>query len=143
MSEVKYDFTEGHLFSKGSTEDTINRLLMRSLGLEFPWKWCEMHQVTCDADLDEEVRNPKLFLEGTNIQIRDKLYYKQMENKSYGKIVCECCGETFIRFSWVSIYEYSGLCSKCRKRMNKDLGPDIFGMPKNSNRIENPWWLVV
>lgn len=134
---IKYDFTDGKVFSKHSRNDQIFELIMVSVISPFPWQNM-LDKVKSDKDLSGgEDPETTLFFTGTNKEIKYKQEYKEMTN---GKM-CECCGSKINRTPWSS-NNYSMLCDRCLERIENNYGPDIFGIQRDSKGYEHPWWLV-
>ena len=136
--KVRVDFTEGWVFSKNQRLNKNDLDFLSALDLEFPWSYNKIIRLESDEDLSKETENV-LFLTGTNSQIKYKKEYLQMTNGE----MCECCGEKIKKFPWGRYSKYMFLCDSCAARMEKEYGRDMFGMKKQSQNIEYPWWLIV
>lgn len=133
--EVRYDFTDGGIFSKKRTLSAIEKLFVSSFKLEFPWSKNKFEQIKSDNDLKED--ETILFHTGTNHQIKDRISFYKMNDGE----ICECCGGKRKELPWEHS-KFPFLCTKCANHMEQTYGDDIFGMKKKKKNIEYPWWLV-
>ena len=136
--KVRVDFTEGWVCSKNQRLNKNDLDFLSALDLEFPWSYNKITRLESDEELSKETENV-LFLTGTNSEIKYKKEYLQMTNGE----MCECCGEKIKKFPWGRYSKYMFLCDCCAGGMEKEYGRYMFGMKKQSQNIEYPWWLIV
>lgn len=131
MSEVSYDYTNGRVFT-GSNITITNFFL--DLGIKFPWDSIfKLKPVFSDSGLETE--ESILFPTGTSHDIK----YREMINGLEQGSVCERCGDKIDIIPW-DCRTYMGLCNRCNIDLDKDYGPDLFGIyPKRE--VEEIWWL--